>query len=257
MQSVIHHDRSTNYETVDRGAEGDPILFVHGSGGTHDVWKSQFSRLSDTWPIVGVDLSGHGGSQDISTPPGPETMESYVEDTLAVADATGASVLVGNSLGGAIAMTAVVERTPDLDALVLVGSGAKLAVREDLRGWLENDFERAIEFLHGEDMLLHDPDPRLVELSQAGMREVGRAVTHRDYLTSHQFDLRDRIDEISVPTLAVTGEYDQLTPPMYHEYLAENIPDAEWTTLPDSAHLSMLEAPEHFNETLSAFLESL
>lgn len=256
MQTVIHDDRLTTYAVSDRtdeSAEVSPAVFVHGSGGTHEIWKSQFARLSGERPIVGLDLSGHGDSEDVDTEPGPDTLEAYVDDTLAVVEATEASILVGNSLGGAVVMTALIEREPAVDAAVLAGSGAKLAVLEDLRNWLDADFDRAVEFLHGEDRLFHDPDERLDSLSRATMREVGQTVTHRDFLTSHHFDERDRLSEIEVPTLAITGEYDGLTPPSYHEYLAEHIPEAEYEILADAAHLSMLEAPTAFNSALSEF----
>lgn len=257
MESVEHDERVTAYRVADRADGGSPVLFVHGSGGTHEIWKSQFSRLSGDRPIVGLDLSGHGDSADVETEPGPETLSAYVDDVMAVAAATDAGILVGNSLGGAVVITALLERSPPVDAAVLVGSGAKLAVLEDLRTWLAADFDRAVDFLHGDDFLFHDPDPRLDELSRATMRAVGQAVTRRDFLTSHRFDERDRLDRIQVPTLAVTGEHDGLTPPSYHEYLAEHIPNATHEILPDAAHLSMLEAPSAFNDVLRSFWNSL
>ncbi len=255
METVSHHGRETAYRVSDRSTGSAPALFVHGSGGTHEVWKSQFARLSSDRPIVGLDLSGHGESEDIDTEAGSETLAAYAQDTLAVTEATDARILVGNSLGGAVVMTALLDHNPDVDAAVLVGSGAKLGVLEDLQDWLADDFDRAVDFLHGEDRLFHDPDERLDRLSRATMRAVGQAVTHRDYLTSNAFDERDRLDRIDVPTLAITGEYDGLTPPEYHEYLADHIPDAEYQILPDAAHLSMLETPAAFNDAFRAFLD--
>jgi 3-oxoadipate enol-lactonase len=254
MQSISHDGRETAFYVADRNAAGSTMVFVHGSGGTHEIWKSQLSRMAADHRIVALDLSGHGESEDVPTTDGPTARARYVEDLLAVTHAEDADVLVGNSLGGAVVVQALIEADPAVEAAALVGSGAKLAVIEDLRNWLADDFDRAIDFLHGEDFLFHDPDPRLESLSREGMREVGRRVTERDFLASHTFDERDRIDQIDVPTLAMTGEYDGLTPPKYHEYLADTIPDAEMRTIPDAAHLSMLEAPETFNAKLQSFL---
>lgn len=255
METVRHHGRETAYRVAVRGDGGSTLAFVHGSGGTHEIWKSQLARLAGDYRIVAVDLSGHGASEDVPEVDGSAARERYVEDVLAVARAEDADVLLGNSLGGAVVIQALLDDDPGVGAAVLVGSGAKLAVLQDLRDWLAEDFDRAIDFLHGEDFLFHDPDPRLVELSRACMREVGRRVTERDFLASHTFDARDRLGEIDVPMLALTGEYDGLTPPSYHEYLAEHIPGATWTTIPDAAHLSMLEAPDAFDDEVRAFLD--
>lgn len=258
MDSVTHDGRTTAYRIADRGGDGTPLLFVHGSGGTHAVWKSQVARLSSQRPVAALDLSGHGESDDVDTDPGQVTLDAYANDVLAVADAVDAGVLVGNSLGGAVALTAVLDHGADPDALVLAGSGAKLAVTKPLRTWLAGEdggFERAIEFLHGEDLLFHDPSDRALEFSKQAMRDCGRDVVERDFLSCHTFDVRERLGDLDCPVFALTGKHDRLTPPNFHEYVAEEVPDGEWTTIPDTAHLSMLEEPAVFNDALAGFLD--
>ncbi|WP_224335343.1 alpha/beta fold hydrolase [Haloprofundus halobius] len=256
MNTCSHHGRETAYR-VSGGDTGDSenagVLCIHGSGGSHGVWKSQ-SRLADERTVAAVDLSGHGESDDADADAGYEALSVYAADVVAVGEETDCRVLVGNSLGGAVAMTVALERKLDLDALVLTGTGAKLTVLDDLLVWLEEDFDRAVEFLHDDDRLFHDPDERDLEFSRKAMREAGQEVTHRDFLSCHRFDVRDRLSEIEVPTLAVVGEHDQLTPPWYHEFLADEIPDAEMVTVDDAAHLAMLEQPAAFNDAVSEFL---
>ncbi|WP_418280710.1 alpha/beta fold hydrolase [Halorubrum sp. DTA98] len=254
MNRVTHHGRETAYRRSDRGGDGPTVCCVHGSGGTKAVWKSQ-ARLSDRSPIVALDLSGHGDSDDVDAEPGVETLEAYADDVVAVAEATEATVLCGNSLGGAVALWVALERDLPLDGLVLAGTGAKLAVLRDLLDWLARDFERAVEFLHGEDRLFHDAAAEYVELSKATMQETGRAVTERDFRTCHRFDVRDRVEEIGVPTLAVVGEHDKLTPPHYHDYLADRIDDCTRVVVADAAHLAMIEQPAAFNAAVAEFLD--
>lgn len=250
--NVDHHGRTT---AAQRTGDGDrTAVFVHGSGGTHAVWKAQLARLSSEFEVVALDLSGHGDSEDVNTNPGPETLAAYADDVIAVAGATDAEVLVGNSLGGAVVQQILLEREYEPDAAILVGSGSRLAVTEDLLVWLESDFDRAVEFLHGPDMLFHDPDERYRTLSMKAMTEVGQAVTSRDFRSCHTFDVRNRLGEIEVPVLAVTGEHDRLTPPWFHEFLAEELPNGRWETIPDAAHLSMLERPREFNGVLREFV---
>jgi len=252
MKRVTHHGRDTAYRVSDRGGDGPTVCFVHGSGGSKDVWKAQ-ARLSDRFPVVALDLSGHGDSDDVDAPAGPEALDAYADDAVAVAEATDATVLCGNSLGGAVALWVAVERQIALDGLVLAGTGAKLAVAEPLRDALATDYDRAIELLHEPDRLFHDAPPEYVELSRAGMRECGRAVTERDFRTCHDFDVRDRLGEIAVPSLAVVGEHDALTPAGYHDYLADRIDACERATIEDAAHLAMLERPVAFNAALAGF----
>jgi len=261
METVSHHGRHTAYRV--RGGGGRDAdasaLLVHGSGGTHAVWKAQLARLAgDDRRVAALDLSGHGESEDVATDAGRETLDAYARDVLAVADAVDADALVGNSLGGAVVLTAVLDHGATPGAVALAGSGAKLAVLDDLRDWLAGEgggFDRAVEFLHGDDLLFHDPDDRELAFSKTAMRECGRAVVERDFLSCHAFDVRDRLGELGTPVFALTGEHDRLTPPEFHEYVAEHVQDGAWTTVADAAHLSMLEAPERFNDDLRGFLD--
>lgn len=256
METVTHDSRETAYRLSDRGGDGGGVLFVHGSGATHEVWKSQF-RLGDERPVGAIDLSGHGESSGVLADPGWGLFSAYVDDVLAVAEAMDARYLVGNSMGGAVVLQALLERDPSVDGVGLVGTGARLAVLEDLLFWLREDYERAVDFLHGADRLFHDADPAVVNVSREAMWSVGQPVTSRDYHSCHEFDVRDRLDEVAVPALAICGEHDQLTPPWYHEFLAEGIPDGELRIIDDAAHLVMLERPDAFNEALSSFLSRL
>ena len=253
MERVTHDGRDTAYRVFDRDGDGPTVCCVHGSGGSKDVWKAQ-SRVSDRYPVVALDLSGHGDSADVDTPPGRETLDAYADDVVAVAAATEATVLCGNSLGGAVALWVALERDRSLDGLVLAGTGAKLAVTAELLDALATDFDRAIDLLHEPDRLFHDPPPEYVELSRAAMRGCGRAVTERDFRTCHAFDVRDRLDTVSAPALALVGAHDTLTPPSYHDYFADRIDDCERAIVEDAAHLAMLEQPTAFNAALTAFL---
>ncbi|ELY56941.1 alpha/beta fold hydrolase [Natronococcus jeotgali] len=256
METVRHQGRETAYDVADRGGTGPTVCFVHGSGGSRAAWKAQH-RLADRYPVVAVDLSGHGDSEDVDADPGYTRLSAYADDVAAVLEETDADVLVGNSLGGAVAMHLLLEREPDVEAAVLTGTGARLGVLQDLLEWLADDFDRAVEFLHADDRLFHDPSPELREESIEGMYDCGRAVTERDFLTCHRFDVRKELHGIDVPTLVVYGEHDQLTPPQYHESLADEIDDAELVEISDAAHLAMLEQPAAFNEAVADFLDGL
>lgn len=251
METVTHDGRATAYRQPGGGDVG--VLYVHGSGATHRVWVHQYGRSGVT--AVAVDLSGHGRSDDLPADPEPEAaLEAYGNDVLAVARETGARVLAGNSLGGAVVLWIALEREFNLAGLVLCGTGAKLSVRPDLLEWLSSDFEQAVEELHRPGLLFHDIDQEDAKRSAETMRATGAEVTQRDFQVCDAFDVRGRLEEVDAPALAVCGEHDGLTPPAYHEYLAEHIPDCEFVEVPDAAHLPMLERPQAFNEAVEGFL---
>lgn len=250
MRTLTHHGRATAYRYTP--GKGPPVVYVHGSGATGQVWGYQHAGTDR--PTAALDLSGHGESDDVATEPGADTLAAYADDALAVAREVGAAAVVGNSLGGAVALHLLLERDHPFEAAVLCGTGAKLAVGEGLRELLREDFEGAVDALHEPGMLFHDPDPETLERSLDAMRSVGRPVTERDFLTCHAFDARDRLGEIDVPALAITGEHDGLTPVAFHEYLAQQLPDGRLAVLEDAAHLSFLERPDAWNARVGELL---
>lgn len=259
MERIDHHGRTTAVRIVGRDGDGPTTLYVHGSGSSHQVWATQYAPDGPVHPACALDLSGHGESGDFASDPDPnEILDAYVRDVVAVADAVDADVLVGNSMGGAIvllvALGEVAEAACDPDAIVLAGTGARLPVDEKLRRLLAGDFDAAIDLLHGEDVLFHNVDGRMVERSKAAMREAGQRVVRRDFDACHRFDVRDRLVEIDVPALAVVGEHDRLTPPAYHRELAASMPDCRYRELSDAAHLAMIDRPDAFDAALAEFL---
>ncbi|WP_336339041.1 alpha/beta fold hydrolase [Haloarcula brevis] len=255
MERVSHRGRVTAYRRARPAAGGPTALYVHGSGATHRVWGRQYAPSGPTESAVALDLSGHGESDDIDADAGAATLDAYADDVVAVGRETDADVLVGNSLGGAVAQWVALERDWTPAALVLVGTGPELPVFEGLREWLADDWDRAVEFLHERDRLFHDPDHDAVSRSREQMAAVGQAVTRRDFLTCHRFDVRDRLSDIDGPVLAVCGEHDKLTPRAYHETLARETPQGAVSFVPDAAHLAMVERPEAFNDIVGSFLE--
>jgi 3-oxoadipate enol-lactonase len=253
MEFVTHDGRETAYRFVKPDAAGPTVLYIHGSGGSHQIWGHQYHPDGPTHPAVALDLSGHGESDDIDTEPGPPTLAAYADDAAAVAKETDAEILVGNSLGGAVVFEVVLENQYEPDGLVFAGTGAKLAVHETIRTMLEEDFEQFVRAAHESSRFFHDGDDELRETSEAALRAAGQAITRRDFLTCHTFDVRDRLGEIDEPSLAIVGKDDQLTPPNYHEYLEANIPTCTMQQIENAAHLAMIERPVAFNTILANF----
>jgi len=253
VNTVTHDGRTVAYRETDYG-DGTPVVYVHGAGGDHRLWVEQYAP-DGVGPAVALDLTGHGESDDATLDPGRETLDAYADDVVAVAEATDAAAVVGNSMGGAAALWATLERGLDPEALVLCGTGAKLAVGDDLLDLLDADFEAAVDALTAPDLLFHDADEETVARATDAMRAVGAAVTSRDFRTCDWFDVRERLGEVDARCLAITGEHDGMTPPSFTQFLGEQLPDCETALLDDCAHLSMLERPDAWNERVRTFLD--
>ena len=262
MDTVTHDGRTTTYRVVEASGAGPTTLYVHGSGGSHQGWAHQYAPSGPAHPAAALDLSGHGQSEDVDGSrlddvENTAILGAYARDVVAVANAIDADVLVGNSMGGAIVLQIALGESFNPAGIVLAGTGAHLPVDEKLRTLLAEDFEKAIQVLHGEDVLCHDADERTLSQSKATMRAAGQKVVQRDFLACHDFDVRDRLGEIDTSALAIVGEHDRLTPPEYHRTLTEELPDCRYAEIEDAAHLAMLEQPAAFNAALADFFDAL
>src|SRR5262249_22315342 len=106
--------------------EGAPVVFVHGLGGTSNVWSAQRAALSKSFRVVAFDLPGSGRSEKAG---GPYSMEGWVELLRGLHDqaAAGKFVLVGNSMTTVLAQKFAAKYGDRLAGLVLCGPITELA----------------------------------------------------------------------------------------------------------------------------------
>lgn len=255
MRTVAHRGRQTAFRHRG-GDESGAIVFVHGAGASHAVWRPQL-HLSDRLPVAAVDLSGHGDSGDVAADPGWETLSAYASDIEAVAEAVDARFIVGHSLGAATSLHLVATRDLPIAGVVAIGTGPRLPVHAEILRMAEDDFEGLVSFLHGPDRLFHDPEDPAVDASREAMRACGAAVTRRDFLTSNAIDLRSDLPLVDVPVLALCGAEDRITPVHVHERLVERLSEARLAVIEDAAHVVMLERPEAVNEEIRRFVDEV
>jgi pimeloyl-ACP methyl ester carboxylesterase len=144
--------------------------------------------------------------------------------------------------------------------LVLVGSGARLRIPAPL---LDDARDRAAsapanQIAQRQISLDAVLSPQATHDAQVWLREhFGRSTAtaaYADFVATNAFDVMDRIAEVKVPTLVVGGEDDRWTPPKFHRYLAEHIPNARLIMLPECGHYPFVENADAFNDELARFL---
>ena len=247
--SVVHLGGNDLFY-VRSGGEGAVVTLIHGAGGNHLVWPAALRRLPDA-TVYALDLPGHGRSQGA----GRERIEDYAADLLGFLDAVQVerTVLVGHSLGGAIAQELALAAPDRVTGLVLVSTGARLRVSAALLAGLERDFEGAVRLIT-QWAWGPEADPALVAQGLQVMMETGPQVLLRDFLACDRFDARGRVVEIAAPTMVLTGSEDRLTPPRLGQWLADHVPGARFSLVTGAGHMLMLERPVEVAAALEAFL---
>jgi pimeloyl-ACP methyl ester carboxylesterase len=237
-----------------QAGQGQPaLLFVHGAGGDHTIWGEQLRELAPNFSVAALDLNGHGRSPAREG----EGFQTYTEDVLAVLEALAMpTVVVGHSMGGAIALMVALQRPKNLVGLGLVGTGAKLRVHPQILELCQTDFDRAIDFILQWAFAEQIP-PELRERARAQMRRTGADALLRDFSSCNTFDVMARLSEIALPTLILCGRDDKLTPVKYSEYLQQNIPTAQLKIIEGAGHMVMLEQPRAVTTALREFCARL
>lgn len=238
---------------LERG-QGLPIVFLHGAGSSHLIWGSQFNFLSHLGRAIAFDLPAHNKSEG----PGRESVVEYADDLSEILDslAIDRGMLVGHSMGGAIALAYALARPDRVAALGLIATSARLQVLPAFLEGFRTDFDRTVDkiiaYYFGPEA-----DARMIEKSAAQLRASGQAIVLSDFSACDKFDVRDRLAEIRTPTLVICGAADQLTPPKFSEFLADKILGARLALVEKAGHHVMIEKPETVNLTLMSFVSNL
>ncbi|RLI02926.1 hypothetical protein DRO30_01835 [Candidatus Bathyarchaeota archaeon] len=226
-----------------------PIVFIHGAGGNQKVWVNQVEYFKNS---LAINLPGHDGGE------GKRSIDEYVEYVKHFLDERGLKevVLVGHSMGGAIAQMFALKYPDYLKAVVLVCTGAKLRVLPKIFELIMQNYSKAVELIV--DMALSKNTSQTVK--KQVIEELLKAkpeVVYGDFEACDKFDIMDQVANIKVRTLIICGSEDILTPVKYSKYLNEKIANSILKIIDGSGHMVMLEKPKEFNSILEEFLNSL
>jgi L-proline amide hydrolase len=276
----------TWYRVVGDGEEPGklPLLCLHGGpGGTHDYLEPLEGMAATGRRTIFYDQLGCGRS-DLPDDLSLWTVELFVDEVGVVREALGLERVhvFGNSWGGMLAMECAVTRPPGLASLVLASAPASIPQWVEETGRLRAQLPAEVRgVLDRHEAAGTTDDPEYTEAAMAfNRRHVCRVDPWPDcVLRSFEFIVRhgvvyktmngpsefhvtgtmrewsvvDRLREIDVPTLVVTGEHDEATPAI-NRTVADGIPGAESVILPGASHMAHVEQTERYLRLLDRFL---
>ena len=259
-----------------------PLLVLHGGpGAPHDYLDPLAALAQSGRPVVFYDQLGSGNS-DQPDDPTLWNIDLYLDEVATVRRELGLDRvhLLGQSWGGMLALSYALTQPAGLLSLVVANSTASMPLHaaevNKLREQLPPEVQ---EVLNQHEAAGTTDDPAYEEASMAFYaRHICRLDPWPDYLLEaferinpqvyqtmwgagelhitgnlKDWDITPRLGEIGVPTLLISGRYDEFTP-AEQEVLREGIPGSEWVLFEQSAHLPHAEETERFLEVLEDFL---
>src|SRR5882724_6376996 len=247
-RSVVVDGRRVSYLTAGGSAAARAILLIHGSAVSAGYWINQLCSMGDAFQVAAIDLPGHGKSDPIPQ----ASVEAYAETVGKFLEALGMDpvLVVGHSLGGAVAIALAARRPETVTGLVLVASCAKLprvdGSRERLLAYLPGPLRRMLFFWTAQKLLFSPAaSGHAVSLGMHELRSCRAETVVQDFHAAQAMDLTRQATELEAPTLILCGSRDRL------------IPRSRLSLVEGAGHMVLLEAPERVNQEILGFAASL
>lgn len=271
------NDLDVHYKEM--GAADPALLLLHGFAASTFSWREVMAPLAETHRVVAFDRPAFGLTE--RPMPGewegqnPYSPEAATDLTVGLMDQLGIdqAVLVGNSAGGTTSLYTALRYPERVKALILVdpavyaGGGSPGWIRPILTSPQARRigplFARAIQnwgYQFGQSAW-HDPSKFTDEI-WAGFTKPLRAENWDRALweltqASRPLGLPERLNELSMPVLVITGDDDRIVPTEQSIRLAGEIPGAELVVIPNCGHVPHEECPDAFLAAVDEFLSRL
>jgi 3-oxoadipate enol-lactonase len=228
-----------------------PLLFVHGHPFDRTMWGPQLERFSAAHPVLAPDLRGYGSAGGATA-----GWTALAGDLLAALAGVPRAVVVGLSMGGQLALELHRIAPGRVAGLLLADTTAA------------GETDRAGRLAHADRLEREGMGPYTAEMLHRMVRPGSPAAGHVERMM-RRTDPRGaaaaqraradrptyRLGSVAVPTAVVVGAQDRLTPVADARRIADGVPGARLTVVPDAAHLPNLERPGDFDAALQDLLD--
>jgi pimeloyl-ACP methyl ester carboxylesterase len=251
--------KTTLPDVIPDFSRGRKLVFLHAAGSNGHSWHHQLDHLGPAHSPIALDLPGHGRTSGVE---GLRSIADYAEFTAAFLDVlkVDSAVIVGRSMGGAIAMDFALRYPKRTQALLLMATAAKFNIpQERIEGF------RAVTMGRAPQAFVTDGySPKTVKENFDVVREgwgeqirTDPRVRYTDVVACSEVDLTTRIADIDRPTLILAGLDDVTTPPAQGEFIKSRIRGSRLEVIGDAAHNLTTEKPAEVNAAMDKFLAEL
>jgi 3-oxoadipate enol-lactonase len=250
---------------------GRPLLLISGVGYGAWFWNKLIPALSGRFQVITLDNRGAGES---GKPDGPYTVPMLAADTAGLLDHLNIknAIVLGHSLGGFIAQELAVTR-PDLVSHLILASThhggpdvtpitpAALQILTDRSGDPADLVKRGIALAAAPGFADRQPNVAQELLAYRFTNPVPPAQYTAQVMAGAGMaaltpeEVTNRLSAITVPTLILFGEHDQVVPPGNAALMAEKLANAQTIILPDAGHIFPIEQPDATVNAIFKFLE--
>jgi proline-specific peptidase len=271
------------YRSIGGGSDQDrvPLLILHGGpGAPHDYLENLESLASQEQKVIFYDQLGCGRS-DHPDDPSLCTVSRFADEVGSIRQELGLDRvhILGQSWGGMLAIEYALRQPSGLVSLILSNTTSSIPMwvaeanrlraelppevnatllRHEMEGTTTNpEYSKAMEVFYLRHVCRVSPLPEFVQRTFDKMGFVYNYMNGPSEFhvigVMKDWDRTDRLSEIHIPTLILSGRYDESTP-MINEVLHRGIAGSEGVIFENSSHLSHVEEPELYMHTVRAFL---
>ena len=289
MDRELTLDVNGPIHAVDHGGDGQPMLLVHGLGGSLINWRDVAGPLTRNHHVWSIDLIGFGATPRADREATIANNEKVVSTVAAQVGGGRPVVLVGNSMGGLISLLVAARHPQQVGRLILVDpalpmsrggrvplmlAASFMVMRTPGVGpWLVRDHSRR----RGAERLVDDvlrlctvdvsriaPETREALVEQVRRRqendEPERAFVEASRSLVQWLWHRDTVERyvrrVQAPTLLMHGDSDHLVDVKASAAVASMRPDWSFRVLANTGHIPQMERPRTFVEIVEGWLES-
>ncbi|MGD8555045.1 MAG: alpha/beta fold hydrolase [Anaerolineales bacterium] len=267
-------DVNTRYWSM--GEQGSNLVMIHGLGGFAETWVENVAALAHRHRVYVLDLVGFGRSDKPPISYSIENLALFLRDFMATQEIENAT-LMGNSMGGAVALQFTLLHPEQVEALVLVSSAGfgtgvpwmvRVATMPVLGELLLRPTRRAAKWIM--KGVLYDPDRIPDSVLDVGFETLStpparRAIlkTVRSMIRVHAGDmqayasLQEALSRLNTPTLIVWGSEDSVLPVEHAHIANQTLPNTILQVYDRCGHMPQVERAEEFNALVLDFMAKL